>query len=139
MTSFKNFKVMAPAAMIELLPATVRADEPLGVSNLAENFDESLFRKLIRDKTIEVTVINIDGRPGFRVIWEMLPAKQLSVLLVNALNKADIRLLGKGLDALARQVKAESLVFWTKRRALALQAETWGAKVFTVGLKKEYV
>jgi hypothetical protein len=137
----KNYRLMRPGALIALLPETDIAGSGLtallmgGAFKLTPDFYENL----IASGAAKSAVIQADGRPVYRVIWEKLVTGEISILAAQALTAdTDVNFLGAGLDALAALEKTPAILFCTARRGLVQQVESWGAKPVSLWFKKSY-
>lgn len=111
----------------------------LCVLGLCHTLPPNYYETLVAEKGAISTQIRNGDKPLFRLIWQKVAGSQISLLLVQSLDGCnDIRLLGCGLDMLAKTEKAAVILFSTARHALIEQCRTWGAEPFQVWLKKEY-
>lgn len=144
MNPFRHFKTLANRELVELVPETdiTGSGATLCVLGLCHTLPAKYYENLVYEKKAQSTLVVIGPQkiPCYRIIWEMLAGRQLSILLLQSLTpeKPDIRFVGTALDKLAVTQKAACILFSTARKALIAQASTWGANPFQVWLKKEY-
>lgn len=144
MTKFKDFRLLSPAAMVELLPEDdiSGSNATLCVQGLSHTFPPEYFETLVKQKKVFSTLVLKDGKiPVYRVIYDVLVGNTVSVLVAQQLTNDtnDIRLIGLALDKIAALHHAANLIFSTSRKALVKQTQCWGAEVFQVWMKKEYL
>lgn len=130
---------MNPPELLELLPETEISGASESVFGGAYEVPVGYYEDCVKRGTSKATLVNFDGLPVYRIIWQKVFGSQISILLLQALkNPADINLAGMALDALAASEKATAVIFSTGRKALYAQARTWGAEPKQVVMVKKY-
>jgi hypothetical protein len=141
--TFKNFKTVKSDELISLLSESdiSTSNATASVFGLIHDLPEKHYERLVSEKLAFSTVIQFDGKPAYRIIWQkIVQGTQIWVLMAQQLSRdANALWLGLGIDKIARLEKVSAVIFATARKALIEQCRTWGAVPVQILMKKDYV
>ena len=138
MIALKHFRKLSPRDALEIVPTmdTGNADETFEM--LEGDLPKDFFFRMVREKKMSASVIRHNGESAYLIIWQTeFDGKNLHVcasLFIGS--RSDQNVWIEGVERIALQNGCIAVTFATQRKGHIAVAETWGAVVTGVTMKK---
>jgi hypothetical protein len=138
MIGAKEYHAVDEVELMEIFDTVEIAESEEKLRDVISDLPESYFNTEVFHKRMFCTDICLTGKPEYRIFWQIAAAgKHLHICASLFIGEnPNNSLWGAGAEKIARLQGCAAVTFSTCRRGHIIAAQTWGAEITGVTMKK---